>query len=143
MPSDRLVFNSKLDLSLLIGLLGVTTLCVAVIMQYWDAMSDGLWWAGVILAVIAAVPVWILLTTRYALSESSLFVRCGPFSWVAPIATICAIEREGGGLLSPALSFDRLRIDFENGQRIVISPEPRQAFVQQLEYRRKTLAANG
>ena len=73
------------------------------------------------------------------MSASELFVRCGPFSWTIPIREIESIESTSSALSSPALSLDRLRIRY--GQRwVMISPEPRQAFLQQLEHRRKTLA---
>ena len=45
MASDRLVFGSKVDMSLMLVLLGASAACLAVITQFWDAMSGGLWWA--------------------------------------------------------------------------------------------------
>jgi hypothetical protein len=40
-------------------------------------------------------------------------------------------------LSSPAMSLDRLRIEYGQGKAIMISPEPRAEFLRQLEHRRQ------
>ena len=139
MTDDRLHFNSKIDAWLLIVLVSLAGICLFGLAQFWNLMIGRLWFLGLILAVCAALPLWILLTTRYSLSDSALFIRSGPFKWQIPIAQISNLEKTRSPLSSPALSLDRLRVEYGD-QSLMISPEPRQAFLQQLEHRRKTLA---
>lgn len=141
MTSDRLLFSSKIDLWLLVLLLALPAGCFVAVVQLWDQLSGALWWVLAILAVAAIVPLWLLVSTRYSMSENELFVRCGPFKWTVPIAEITKIERTRNPLSSPALSLDRLRIDYGPGRSIMISPEPRKAFLQQLEHRRQQTSA--
>jgi membrane protein YdbS with pleckstrin-like domain len=140
MADDRLVFSSKIDMWLLTVLVGGAGACIFVLAQFWSLMTGPLWWAGILLVIGALLPLWIVLSTRYAMSDAELFVRCGPFSRTVPIADITSVERTSSPLSSPALSLDRLRIDYAGGS-IAISPEPRQAFLRQLEHRRQTLTA--
>lgn len=141
MAHDRLVFSSKTDLWLLIVLLAVPVSCFLVFAQFWRELTGALWWAGLMLAAAAILPLWLLVATRYSMSDSELFVRCGPFRWIVPIADITNVERTRNPRSNPALSLDRIRIDYGEAGSILISPEPRDAFLRQLEHRRK--AATG
>jgi membrane protein YdbS with pleckstrin-like domain len=136
MVSDRLLFSSKIDLWLLLALLAAPVACILVLTEYRAALAGTFWWLGLILAVGLILPLWVLIATRYSMSDTALFVRCGPFSWTIPIAGITKIEPTRSPLSSPALSLDRLRIVYDGGS-IMISPEPRKAFLQQLEHRRR------
>ncbi len=142
MADDRLVFSSKIDTWLLIVLLASASVSLAIITRLWDQMSGSLWWLAVILALVVIFPVWILVSTRYAMSDDTLYVRCGPMSWQIPIASISEIEKTSSPLSSPALSLDRLRVHYDGGRRIMISPEPREPFVRQLEFRRQQLGGD-
>jgi hypothetical protein len=61
--------------------------------------------------------------------------------WTVPIAEIKSISASKTRLSGPALSLDRLLIVYGQFKEIVISPEPRKAFVEQLEFRRKQLGS--
>jgi hypothetical protein len=83
--------------------------------------------------ITAGVPVWICTTTRYDLSRQSLIVRSGPFRWSIPLADIKSVTPTRNPLSSPALSLDRLRIEYGQGRAIMISPSDKGAFVRALE----------
>ena len=138
--SDRIMFNTKIDTWLLALLLIAVTACLGGIVQNWESIKGAYWWVGVLLGIGIVLPLWLLLATRYYLSDSELFVRCGPLRWDIEIRDIEAVEPTHASSVSPALSLDRLRIDYSGGQRIDISPVPRQAFLQQLDYRRRQIA---
>jgi hypothetical protein len=140
MTGERLAFSSKIDLWLLILLLAAVAGCLAVTVELWAQISGPLWWVGLLLLPGILLPLWLLLSTRYSMSDSDLDIRCGPFHWNVPIADITAITPSGTWEASPALSLDRLRIDYGAGQSVIISPEHRDAFVKQLEYRRRQSA---
>jgi hypothetical protein len=89
-------------------------------------------------AVIAiGLPVWVLLSTRYALSPQTLSVRSGPFSWNISLASITAVAPSSSNLSSPALSMDRLRIDYGGGKSLLISPRDQAKFLRELEALRR------
>ncbi len=81
-----------------------------------------------LLSVGAAVPIWIFLSTHYTVTTSELLVRSGPFSWTIPLASITSVQETRSSWSSPALSLDRLRIDYANGNYILVSPKDKKAF---------------
>ena len=93
--------------------------------------------AAATVLVAAGIPVWIFTTTRYELSSSTLLIRSGPFRWSIPVADIKSITPTHNPLSSPALSLDRLRIEYGQGRAVMISPHDKSAFLRALEtYRR-------
>lgn len=135
--SDRLSFNSKTDMWVLVLLMTSVAACIAGGAQYWSFVSTTHWWVGVLLVLGIVLPLWLLLTTRYYLSDTSLSIRCGPFSWDIPVADIASIAPTNDMRSGPALSLDRMRIEYGSGRNVLISPEPRAEFLRQLEYRRR------
>lgn len=89
-----------------------------------------------ILLIGVALPAWIFLATRYTLTPTELLVRSGPFRWRVPLREIVRVVPTRSPLSSPALSLDRLRIDYARGRSIMISPRARDEFLQDLDLRR-------
>lgn len=137
---SELAFNSKVDLWLLILILLAVAGCLWGMGELWDANTRIFWPVAVVLAVGILVPIWIVVSLRYFLSDDSLRVRCGPRRWDISIKDITAVTRTNNAKTSPALSLDRLLIEYGDGDSVMISPEPRDEFVRQLEYRRKLAA---
>lgn len=135
--SDELVFNSKMDLWILILILTLVTACIWGVAQIWDANSAILWPVAGVLAIGVLLPLWLLVSLRYFLTDSALRVRCGPFKWRIPIAEISAISPTNNAASSPAMSLDRLLIEYGDSKQLMISPEPRAEFIRQIEHRRK------
>ncbi len=134
---DELAFNSKMDLWLLILVLTAVAACLWGVAQIWDAGSAVLWLLAPLLALGILLPLWILGTLKYFLSDEVLRVRCGPFRWQIPIRDIKSVTPTNESRSSPAMSLDRLEIEYGDDQRLLISPEPREEFLRQLEHRRK------
>jgi len=141
---DELAFNSRIDLWLLILVLTAVSLCVWIIADNWEAMLARGWlFTTLIAAPLSAgilLPLWLLISLRYFLSDEMLRVRCGPFHWRIAIRDITAVSETREPLSSPAMSFDRLRIEYGDGRAVAISPEPRAEFLRQLEHRRSQAA---
>jgi len=135
--SDELAFNSKMDLWILILILTLVTACIWGVAQIWDANSAILWPLAIVLAIGVLLPLWLLVSLRYFLSDSTLRVRCGPFKWRIAIDDIRAISSTNNAASSPAMSLDRLLIEYGDSKRLMISPEPRAEFLRQIEFRRK------
>ena len=87
--------------------------------------------AGVPLLIvgsIAAFFVWLLMSTDYEVTPTTLKIRSGPLRWAVPMGSISSIRPTRNPVSSPALSLDRLEVRY--GSRfILISPRDKAAFV--------------
>ena len=135
--NDELAFNSKIDMWLLTLLLTGVAACLWGVARIWDADSALLWPIAIVLAIGVALPIWILASLRYYLSDRTLRVRCGPFKWLIKIDEIESVTPTNETKSSPAMSLDRLKIEYGEGRAVMISPEPRKEFLRQLEHRMK------
>lgn len=121
-------FNSKIDVWL-----GVLVVAVAVMVlkaAYLISLQPyGFIEATVLFIMGAALPVWILLSTRYDVIDENLWVRSGPFKWKIATLSISRIEFCKSWISSPALSLDRIKIHYGNGRSIMISPNERTKFL--------------
>jgi membrane protein YdbS with pleckstrin-like domain len=95
--------------------------------------------AALIFFGAAVLPVWLLATTEYTLSDRELLVVSGPLRWKVPIAAISRVEGTRNPLSSPALSLDRIRIEYSRGKVIMISPQQKERFLAALQARRKAV----
>lgn len=86
---------------------------------------------------IAALYVGLLFPLRYGVNEKHLIVRHGMCRYRIPLAEICAVYPTRNPLSSPALSLDRLRIQFGQGlfKGVMISPLERDHFLNDLAHR--------
>lgn len=142
--SDELAFNSKIDLWIVILVLVPVAACAWALAAYWNPLIARGWGltalAAVPLAAGIVLPLWLIVSLRYFLSDDTLRVRCGPFHWRIPIPEITAVGPAREPLSSPAMSMDRIRIAYGSGQTLTISPEHKNEFLRQLDHRRKQAA---
>ncbi|HET6431103.1 PH domain-containing protein [Dyella sp.] len=128
------VYRSKTDLWL-VALLALAM--IASLSGAFVVLSMGPSAAWVVAAFIAIVgvglPVWLLLSTRYILGQGQLRILSGPFKWCIPVAKITTIAPASSPISSPALSLDRLRIDYGVGNSVMISPRDKEQFVKDIE----------
>jgi PH (Pleckstrin Homology) domain-containing protein len=139
---QTLEFRSKVDKWFMAALFGTIAIGAATV-----AITA---WQGGPIASLAALlvfpiglPIWLLRSTRYSLSDSHLDIRSGPFSWRVPLDQVRAISRTRNPLSSPALSLDRLRIDYGPARWIMISPEDPERFVREVDARRSPIWNHG
>lgn len=79
---------------------------------------------------------WIIFGTFYHIEDDNLLVRSGPFRWRIAIKDIRRIIPTHNPLSSPALSLDRLRIEYGNGRSIMVSPADKEGFQAAIEQAR-------
>ena len=94
--------------------------------------SSGLVTLGLVGLVATALPVWLLASTKYVVGEEVLEVSSGPFRWQIPLTQIRNIEPTRSPLSSPALSLDRLRIEYGSGKALMVSPIDKEEFTASL-----------
>jgi hypothetical protein len=75
----------------------------------------------------------ILVRIHYTIADGTLRVVSGPFAWSMAIVEIKSITESRSPLSSPALSLDRLQIDYGSGRRILVSPADKQRFLEAIE----------
>ncbi len=97
-------------------------------------LSERTWGAAVIMGLTLIFLSAMYLTTFYAITaEQDLVVRGGGFiSRRIPIANINRLQKTRTILAGPALSMDRLYVQFDQGDAVVISPVRKSEFIETL-----------
>lgn len=91
---------------------------------------------AIILLSVLGLPIWLLARTYYTFEGTDLVVRSGPFNWRIPLEQIRGVEPTRSPLSNPALSLDRLRIDYGSNGSIMVSPADKEGFLRQINARR-------
>ena len=133
---ERVAFRSKVDWWLAVVL--VTCAAASVVGVVAVAVAESAFLAlGLVplLLISAGLPLWLLRCTDYTFDEVNLHVRCGPFSWRVPLQEIRTVTPTHDPLSSPALSLDRLRIEFGRMESIMVSPKDKGGFLAELRKR--------
>ena len=128
-------YRSKVD-----GKIGlVSGLAVIVLVTAGATLPDRTHAPALALHAVAliclAVCVWTLLGTYYVIDATSLVIRSGPFHWIVPLREIRSVRPTRDIRSGPALSFDRLRIEYSGGRVILISPREKEVFLADLARR--------
>lgn len=131
------IYLSKIDNWLRLLMISSALVCVAafVITLMAGEKRVALITAPVVL-LGAGLPLWLMYSTQYVLGDTTLRVRSGPFHWEIPVREIEQVTPTRNPLSSPALSLDRLRIDYSRGRSLMISPLRKSEFLDDLQARR-------
>lgn len=128
-PQNPQVFASKVDVWLRIVMwFGVLVPIGAPIVLAMRGQRGALWLIPVLLIPVA-LPLWSLWSTDYTFLGSDLHIRSGPFRWRVPLTSVRAVTPTRNPLSSPALSLDRLRIEYGYSQAIMVSPADKTGFL--------------
>jgi hypothetical protein len=135
------VFPSKIDATsvapLIVAGLGALVACIVIggseLPESWPIIA-------LILLLLVGFQVWVLTSTDYTITTNELKIRSGPFFWKIPFRDITAVAQTNSRRSGPALSMDRLRIDYRKDKSILISPDNKEAFLQELDARRHELS---
>jgi hypothetical protein len=134
------VFPSKIDATSAAPLIVAGFAAVAACIVLAGSAFPEKWFMVVlILLILVGFPVWIITSTYYTLTSNELAIRSGPFSWKISFRDITAVERTTSRRSGPALSMDRLRIGYGQGESILISPDNKEEFLLELYARRNEL----
>jgi membrane protein YdbS with pleckstrin-like domain len=134
------IYRSKVDIWLFVVLAFAALAALYSAAQTMAAGTTGSILVAVLVAVVGVgLPLWLLFSTRYTLEATYLLAQSGPFKWVVPLADIKSITPSNNPLSSPALSLDRLRIDYGKGRMLLISPRDKEQFLQDVEAARRAV----
>ena len=90
---------------------------------------DKQWIKIVLLVPIGFCLIWIWFKTGYTIAENHLTIRYGP---IKKIDTISSIRKTRNPFIDPALSMNKIEINFSGLNTIAISPKNQTEFVRQL-----------
>ncbi len=124
-----MVFRSKIDLWLILVLVAAAVLPL---IQAVAALRDGSNWLPdvLIFGLLGGFLYWFVISTKYTVNKDTLLVQSGPFRWRIARNEITKISASKSILSSPAMSLDRIRIDYAGGRNsILISPKDKDGFL--------------
>ena len=123
-------FKSKIDRWLLYLLIAVMVFEVVVMSAAAMQVDSPLEATVLIIAALVIVGLLgsMLIGTHYTVDGNTLRIACGPFRWKVPVDAIESVEPTRNPLSSPALSLDRLRIQYGK-RRILVSPADKAGFL--------------
>ena len=125
-----MTFRSKVDSWLALVLsLALPAILFATYSVTRQAAGAELIKAILVIGVSFVLILWPLLSTSYSINTDELLIRSGPFRWRVPLSKITKITPTRSPISSPALSLDRLRIDYGINKVVLISPSNQQAFM--------------
>lgn len=93
---------------------------------------DKQWVKIVILSPIGFCLMWIWFKTGYTIKDNFLTIQYGPFKWKINIDEIHSIKEIRNPFTAPALSMDKVEINYAKFNTIAVSPKNKIEFVCQL-----------
>lgn len=129
------IHHSKVDNWLLMT---VVSLALMVLLASTLLALAGLAPLGLLLFLLgAALPMWIVMATRYHIIDDELVIRAGPLRWRLPIDAIERVEACHNGAVAPAMSKQRLCLYYhlasdgaaKRAYMVYVSPEDRYQFI--------------
>lgn len=128
-------FESKRDTWLIVfTLLGPIVVFFAIAAQWYVRRRDlhgPIAGAAIVIVAVLIFVSWFFRSTYYVIDGDTLVLRSAFLTWRIPIRDITAVTPTRNPLSSPALSLDRLRIDYGSGF-ILVSPERKEQFIEAL-----------
>ena len=136
-------FKSKIDWWVYIVFWGFIALTVWTTWGLLSGEKTSEGWMSVVISWGCTFGLIIPLFTKtyYLLGDEELFISCWIIKIHIPYGNILSVKETNNPLSSPALSLDRIRIEYNTkpaGKRsVMISPEDKQEFIHLLERKRR------
>jgi hypothetical protein len=131
-----MTYRSKKDTWLVIVIAAsviLTILAGATLILFGEAIWQRV--IGIVIVIVSLIPVLLTTPVSYTIDRSSLHIRSGYKHWTIPLQNILAVRPSRDWIASPALSMNRLEIeyrDWEGNSFILISPEKTDHFLNDL-----------
>lgn len=133
---DQRSMRSAIDswIAVILGISALVCLWAASVLLLSNSIVG--WVAGIATLLLGAgLPIWMMLHTVYRLEDDHLVAESGPFRWRVAYRDVRSITRRRELLAGPALSMDRLVIDYGPMRCLIISPRNPEAFKSALQRR--------
>lgn len=136
-------FRSRVDAWLVLAVVAATALPIGAAMwlaqhgQMHGVLLLGCW--GTAMGFVVAA---LSRPLRYTLRTDRLHIQSGWLDWDVPYAALRRVAPSWNPLAAPAWSLRRVRLDFADGF-ILVSPDDREVFIQELAERCPHLVRTG
>ena len=139
-------FHTKIDWWILGFLIAMTGLLIQLLYTMYakGTMVEYPEHTTVYILTIAVIW-WPVFNTRYIIENEALIIHSLFLKWHIPLANIQNISKTNNSISSPALSLDRLKIEYmKDGKikQVLVSPRDQQAFRQAVEVSRTQIEIN-
>ena len=108
-------FRSKMDWWFLGFIIAMSGLLAQLILTTY---GKGILMQNLLFVVVYALTIvllwWPLWSTRYVVDQEQLTIRSLCFKWIIPLTAIQSVSETDNSISSPALSLDRLKIEYLN-----------------------------
>jgi hypothetical protein len=124
----------------------ITLITIVLTLITPGALQQGGWVSIVVVVLVWAFVGSIIFPLYYEITPSVLVVRSGISHWEIPLRSIQQLRPTHNMLTSPALSLDRLRIEYiQNGKTrfMLISPKDKSGFLRDLAQNSAELEVRG
>jgi len=133
-------FHTKIDWWILGFLIAMTGLLIQLLYTMYakGTMVEYPEHTAVYILTIAVIW-WPVFNTRYIIENEALIIHSLFLKWHIPLKNIQNISKTNNSISSPALSLDRLKIEYmKDGKikQVLVSPRDQQAFRQAVEVAR-------
>lgn len=110
---------------------------LTVLVSLWMIVTEFSWsFSGIIWLVtgtlILGLLLWFWFGTNYRITEGTLIIHNGPFRYRITVNEIHRIRKTKSILATPALSVDRLAVEYGKYMDVQISPQNEEEFVELL-----------
>lgn len=124
-------FKSKVDswIAVLIVALVLMDLVFIVTLAMQPGSPAGKTGAILVCIAVMALIASLALRTHYTVDRNDLRIVSGPFRWTVPIDQITSVTPTRTLLSSPAMSLDRLRIEYGKFRPMIVSPDDKDGFL--------------
>ena len=131
--NDKTVFKSKCDLWVAAIIIASMGMCIYAIIDIIQLGNVKHYPIAIVIAVLGTgMPAWMLLDTKYTITSEELMIQSGPFKQAIALACIERVSESHSALASPALSLDRLMIQYRQGRVVLVSPKDKQELIETL-----------
>ena len=125
-------FKSKIDTWILLLIVAMLVLDLVLILALAmdPAVTPAAKTGGILVfIVLMAFLASLGLQTYYAVDKKQLRVVSGPFRWKIPLDQITSVTPTRTLLSSPAMSLDRLKIEYGKPRPMIVSPADKDGFL--------------
>lgn len=128
--TDSLRFRSRIDVWVPLICFGPVILALALIVaEYRVTPTTSLVVGGAVCVGIFALFGWVIFGTSYDMTATELVVRSGPIRATISISSIRKLRQSSTILAGPALSMQRLELDYGKYDTAIVSPRDVEGFV--------------
>ena len=126
-------FQSKKDIWLAVLIWGV------IILMFFMMITE----QNIVVYIVGilnnALLLWLWFGTNYKIDDEDLIVRSGPFKSTIDIKSIKKLRATKTLLAGPALSIDRIEIQYKRYDSVIISPKEKNKFIESLLSKNKSI----